>query len=78
MTTWSTVNGKIIKSVSNEEENEAEENKYELYKANRLDKSYTNNFTQMDRFSYGLVIAKQPCEAEANTGPSENPYKTRL
>ena len=58
MTTWSTVNGKIIKSVSNDPENQQEENRYELYRANRHDKSYTNDFTQMDRFSYGLVISK--------------------
>ena len=62
MTTWSTVNGKIIKSISNDEENEHLENQYELYKANKTDKSYTNNFTQMNKFSYSLVIAKQPCK----------------
>ena len=62
MTTWSTVNGKIIKSISNDEENEHLENQYELYKANKIDKSYTNNFTQMNKFSYSLVIAKQPCK----------------
>ena len=35
---------------------------YELYKAKSDDKTYMGNLTDMEGFSYSLVISKQPCD----------------
>ena len=40
----------------------AAKEQYELYKAKSDDKTYMGNLTDMEGFSYSLVISKQPCD----------------
>ena len=64
--TWSLLTGKLVYSETQMRDGcEESLKKYEVYRADEQDITYTRNFYNFSNCSYSLLRSKTPCDAES-------------